>query len=118
MQGFFLFGSPMLKLSIGGRKIEMLLDTGFNGHLMLPQTIIDELALDQIGISDYVTASGEEAITKVYKAILNFFNEHIEVPVLSTHSDFSLVGMELFHDCKITIQKHKGLLKVLKSKKN
>ena len=50
MKGFFQFGSPMLKFAVEGKNIEMLLDTGFNGHLMLPQAEIDELSLEQIGV--------------------------------------------------------------------
>ena len=67
MKGFFKFGSPIIELSIEGKKIEFLLDTGFNGHIMLPKAIIEELDLEQIGISDYLTASGEEKLTNVYK---------------------------------------------------
>ena len=67
MKGFFEFGSPIVELSVEGRKISTLLDTGFNGHLMLPDSIIKELALDQIGISDYLTASGDDKSAKVYK---------------------------------------------------
>ncbi|MBI2652421.1 hypothetical protein HYX00_03050 [Candidatus Woesearchaeota archaeon] len=96
--------------------IMMLLDTGFNGHIMLPQTIIDELSLDQIGISDYSTASGDYIVTKVYKGKITFFNEELEVPVLSTDANFSLAGMELFHECKIVIERHKNILEVIESK--
>ena len=107
MKGFFEFGSPIIELFIEGRKIPALLDTGFNGHIMLPEPIIRELALDQIGVSDYLTASGDNKLTKVYKGCIEFLNEHIEVPILSTDSDFSLAGMELFHGCKITIERKK-----------
>ena len=48
MKGFFEFGSPLIELSIEGRKLNMLLDTGFNGHIMLPDPIIKELGLNQI----------------------------------------------------------------------
>ena len=50
MRGFFEFGSPVMELPIDRRKIKMLLDTGFNGHIMLPQSVIEEIGLDQIGI--------------------------------------------------------------------
>ena len=78
MDGFFKFGSPTLELSIETRKVEMLLDTGFNGHLMLPQIIIDELGLEQIGISDYLAASGEHTATKVYKGEIRFLDDGVE----------------------------------------
>ena len=116
MKGFFKFGSPVIELFIEGRKIETLLDTGFNGHILLPEPIIMELALDQIGISDYLTASGDNKITKVYKGNIEFLNEKSEVPILSTDADFSLAGMELFHNCKIVIERSKDIVNVVKSK--
>lgn len=116
MKGFFRFGSPIIELSIEGRKIETLLDTGFNGHIMLPESVIRELALDQIGVSDYLTASGDNKLTKVYKGKLIFLNEKIEVPILSTGADFSLAGMELFNDCKIVIERSIDIVEVVKSK--
>lgn len=116
MKGFFEFGSPVIELPIEGRRIATLLDTGFNGHIMLPDTVIRELALDQIGVSDYLTASGDDRLTKVYKGKIDFLNGKIEVPVLSMDADFSLAGMELFHNCKIVIKRSKNIVEVVKSK--
>ena len=82
MKGYFKFGNPVIQLNVEGRKIEMLLDTGFNGYLMLPKSIINELGLEQIGISDYLTASGQGRVTKVYTAKISFFEKEIEVVVL------------------------------------
>ena len=112
MKGFFRFGSPIIELPIEGRKIELLLDTGFNGHMMLPNEIIKELGLDQIGISDYVTAGGDDKLTKVYIGKLKFLGKEIEIPILSTDADFALAGMELFHDCKVVIERNKGIVEV------
>lgn len=56
------------------------------------------------------------AITKVYKGKIEFLNEKIEVPVLSTDADFSLAGMKLFHNCKIIIERNKDIVEVVKSK--
>ena len=116
MRGFFRFGNPIIELPVEGRKIQLLLDTGFNGHIMLPASIINELALDQIGVSDYLTASGDDRLTKVYIAKIEFFDEKIEVPILSTDADFALAGMELFHNCKIVIERSKDIVEVTKTK--
>ena len=105
----------MIELVVEGKKIEMLLDTGFNGHIMLPQAEIDELCLEQIGISDYLTASGQSKLTKVYIANMGFFDSKIEIPVLSTDANFSLAGMELFHNCRIVIERNKKVIEVIKS---
>lgn len=102
-------------MPIKEKKIEFLVDTGFNGHIMLSQNLIEKLGLELIGYSDYLTASGEEIITNVYKTEIDFFDELIEVPVLSTDAYFSLAGMDLFHQCRIIIERHKGIVEILKS---
>ena len=114
--GFFEFGSPVIELQIDSRKIKMLLDTGFNGHLMMPQSVIYELGLDQIGVSDYTTASGDKKLTKVYAGKILFFDQEMEVPILSTNFEISLAGMELFKECKIVIEQNKNIVEVSKSK--
>lgn len=115
MKGFFKFGCPAIKLLIEKEEIEVIIDTGFNGHLMLPENTINKLNLKQIGISDYSTASGEEKLTKVYKAKINFFDKEIEIPILSTNAEYSLVGMELFHEHKIVIERQKDIVEITKT---
>ena len=114
LKGFFKFGNPVIELAVEGRKVGALLDAGFNGHIMLPVAVIEELGLDQIGISDYLTASGDAKLTKVYVGKIMFFDEEVEVPVLSTDADFSLAGMELFSDCRIVIERSKDIVEVSK----
>ena len=115
IKGFFKYGFPMIELVVKGKKIEFLIDTGFNGHLMLPKRIINQMNLRGIGSSDYTTASGEGKETEIYKAKLKFFNEEIEVSVLSTNGDFSLAGIELFNDCRIVIERHRDLVEITKT---
>ena len=40
----------------------------------------------------------------------------MEIDVLSTEANFSLAGMELFHNCKILIEMNKDLVEVTESK--
>jgi len=117
MKGFFRFGSPFVELHVEGRKIEFLLDTGFNGHLLLPQHIIEELSLDLIGLSDYLTASGDKKVTKVYKAKVKISKHDTEVPILSTIANIYLAGMELFHEFRIIIERKKDYVEVIESGK-
>ncbi|HLC61615.1 MAG TPA: clan AA aspartic protease [Candidatus Nanoarchaeia archaeon] len=116
MNGFFESGSPFIELFVEKRKINLLLDTGFNGHLMLPSPVIQELGLDAIGLSDYRTASGDRKITRVYSAEIHFMEEKIEIPVLSTDVNIFLAGMELFDNCKIVVERKKNTVEVIKSK--
>ncbi|MBS3080048.1 hypothetical protein J4221_01130 [Candidatus Pacearchaeota archaeon] len=59
--------------------------------------------------------SGEKVITKLYKANINVFNKEKEIFVLSTSSNFSLVGIKLFNDCKIILEKNKDRVKIIEN---
>ena len=115
MKGFFRFGNPVINFVLDKTKVALLLDTGFNGELMLTQKIINKLKLEHIGFSDYTDASGKQNFTKVYKTTFNFFDMKKEVIVLSSNANFSLAGMELFHDCKIIIERSKNIVEVSKN---
>lgn len=116
MKGFFKFGSPMIKIIFEDNNIVALLDTGFTGEIMLPESLISELNLKQIGVPEYIGASGEIKQTKVFKAEIQFFGKNREIDVLSTEANFSLAGMELFHNCKILIEMNRDLVEVIESK--
>lgn len=115
MKGKFRFGNPFVVLDIENNKVEVMVDTGFNGEIMLPESMVKKLSLKQIGISDYTTASGDAQVTKVYMAEIKLFEGGKEVAILSTSADFSLAGMELFHDYKIVIERNKNFVEIVKS---
>ncbi len=112
IKGFFRNGCPFIKILVEGVNIEAMIDTGFNGYLMLSQRLIDELDLEQIGFSDYTTASGERKQTKIYKAIVELLNRKIEVSVISTDIDISLAGMDLFDKFRIVVEKGKNNVEI------
>src|SRR3989344_931819 len=112
LMGHFLFGSLMLSLRVADQEIECLLDTGFNGQLLIPENIIAELKLQQVGTADYVTADGDTAKTKVHIGYVNWFGGQKEVFVVSTSADFSLVGMGLLNECRLVIERRKNILEL------
>lgn len=112
MSGRYLFGLPMLSFEVGGKNIEFLVDTGFNGELMLPVSVIKELCLEQIGRAEYFTADGGVVEAGVYAATLALFGELVEVDVVATDSDVSIVGMALLSDYRLVLEQRKGVLDV------
>ena len=116
MKGFFKYGTPIIKLILEDRSIDFLLDTGFNGEIMVPDKLIKKLKLEKVGFSEYLSAAGGIESTNVFKGNLKFFDKEIEVMILSTDADFSLAGMELFHNCKISIERCKEMIEITESK--
>lgn len=97
--------APIIRIDIEGSKeqIETILDTGFNGELMLPKKTIEKLNLEWCGKEDYWVASGETITTDVYKGHLNWFGKTGTVEVMSTSADLGLLGMQLLSSCMISI---------------
>ncbi len=115
IKGFFRFGNPILELILESRKINFLLDTGFNGEVMIPIKLVEELGLEQIGVSQYVSASWDIELTNIFKGKIKFFDKDLEVEILSTDANFSLAGMRLFHECRIVIEMDKNQVEITKS---
>ena len=106
----YLFGLPFATIFIDDKEIEAIVDTGFNGALSLPQEVIEELQLKRIGSAQYVMADGTISDSNIYVAEVVWFNERVEVSVISSFSEFSLLGMELLSKAKMTFEPAKGVL--------
>ena len=55
--------------------IEAWIDTGFTGDLVLPQVIIDTLALPHSGTVDAILADGSQIEMKTHTCFVNWFGE-------------------------------------------
>ena len=74
--------------------LEVILDTGFTGHLMLPQDVIQRIGLDYGGRRSVILASGEVIGINAYTAIVSWDERRRDVIVLELTSE-SLLGMSL-----------------------
>ena len=116
MEGYFKYGCPIMKIEIQDNMEEVVLDSGFNGQLMLPRKLIVKLKLKHIGYSDYLSADGEEVITNMYEVTVKLSGESMKIEALSTESDLALAGMELLHDYKIVIERSKNKVEISETK--
>jgi predicted aspartyl protease len=93
---------------------KVLLDTGFNGELMVPERIAADLGWQPIGVLDYQSASGV-ATAVLYEGRILWFGVSRRVSAMATPADVLLVGMELLHDCTLTIHRASGQVRVTQS---
>tara|TARA_Y100000034_G_C6838605_1_gene379191 strand:+ start:77 stop:442 length:366 start_codon:yes stop_codon:yes gene_type:complete len=112
IKGYFRSHYPIIDLEIDNRKTSLILDTGFNGEIMLPKRIIEVLDLAQIGFMEYRTADGRKNITQLYTTPIKIMNEVMNVPVVATDSNFSLAGIKLFNNCKIILEENKNIVEI------
>ncbi len=80
------------------------IDTGFNGHLVLPQQQIDDLALPQSGTVKGILADGSEVALKRYTCLIDWFGEEHELEVVANKGEYALLGVGLLggHDLHIS----------------
>ncbi len=112
MKTRYFMGLPFVTLHIGKKEIEAIIDTGFNGALLLPQEIITEMKLKKIGISDYIMADGTTSETELFLSEIEWIGEKKKVTVVSSSSDIALVGMELLYDIKLTLSPAEEILTI------
>lgn len=112
MKTRYLFGLPLVTITLYSQEIEALLDTGFDGWLMLPEPIIQKLNLGYIGQTEYELADGEVVESVLYEAELGWLGEKKKISVVSTPSDLSLLGMGLLANAKTIIRPAKNILQI------
>lgn len=58
IDGYFnLSDEPVVELDVGSSRIELLVDTGFNGSLMIPSQLANRLDLQFEGSENFQTAT-------------------------------------------------------------
>ena len=75
--------------------IEVWVDTGFTGDLVLPRTTIDALDLRQSGSVDAILADGSQIEVKTYTCLVNWFGEERRPEVVANEGDYPLLGVGL-----------------------
>lgn len=112
MEGRFYLGLPIIELEINGSKISCIIDTGFNGELLLPEQLIEKLSLKQTATTEYINVDGVKGETKIYSGQIMLNDKTIRIEVAGTKYGFALAGMKLFKDFRVVLDQRKDLVLV------
>lgn len=99
-----------------GASFECLLDTGFQGTLIVPRKFAKENSLPLKGS---ITFSGAENVPVEFDssiAEVNWLGEIFTLPVLVSQSDEALIGVEMFVDCELNISYINSIVTITKPK--
>jgi len=105
--------SPVIRLRVIGpvsneqSDIDVIVDTGFNGGLMLPRSAIRDLELPQRGFVTGILATGKAVTTKAYGAIVEWNREFRFVEVIPTEGD-PLFGTKLLRGFQLVANMLEG----------
>ena len=82
--------------------IEATVDTGFNGYLTLPLSIIEGLDCTRLGLGRAILADGSEGIFEIYEVVLEWDNQlkEVEVDIVNCNP---LIGMALLENYQLQI---------------
>ena len=116
MNGHYVSGLSFLTIEINHEEVEFLVDTGFNGALLLSLKKINELNLKRIGFAQYTTADGAIIDAEIFSIEIEWFSKKKQVSVIASQSDFSLLGMELLRNTKIILEPSKEILIIEQAK--
>ena len=107
MKGFFSDGKPKIELTVIGLdnkiKVPALIDTGFDGALMLSLPAALQIGLRLSNMVQVELADGSIKNEFVFEAKVMLDGEAIPVDVLLTSSDENLVGTSLLQNQNMMI---------------
>ena len=89
------------------REVEAVIDTGFNGYLTLPPTVVADLGLSVVGEAEAVLADGGEAVFDVYGVTVVWDDQPRFVESGAVGID-PLVGMALLDRHNLNIEVERG----------
>ncbi len=112
MNARYLFGLPFITTAVESEEIEFLLDTGFNGAILLPLDKIKKLGLKSFAVTQYALADGSHAVSEVFEAEVEWLEHTKKVAVIGVQSAFALLGMELLKSAKTTLNPSKNIIKI------
>lgn len=96
--------SPRLEISTSaGEVLDLVVDSGFNGELTLPVSLIKKLGLKKRGFIYNRLADGSTVRTATFAGEILWFGQRMPVLVQATPSDEGLLGTELFQGCKVEL---------------
>ena len=106
IEGYFnAHDEPIIRLDVGSSQIEFLVDTGFNGGLIIPDQLAEGLDIKyDKGLEEFCSATGETFLASRCTMEITWFGEAIRVPVAtSAKVSEAILGGNMLKDCRLTI---------------
>ncbi len=88
--------SPRVKLkTVLGTELDLVVDTGFNGELVLPKAYLKKLGFRYRGWTMVELADGSEVPTGFYEGTVIWFGKKRKVRIHKTKSEDALLGTQM-----------------------
>lgn len=90
-----------------------MIDTGFDGHLLLPDSMIHWLALPRLGATVVPIGDGTSSLMRVYELAAQWLNERLLVEVLAGSANEVLLGTALLAGRRLTIDYRSATVEIV-----
>ncbi len=84
-----------------GETLDLIVDTGFNGELCLPNSALLRHGFRFRGTRLVELADGSRVVSELYVGDILWFERRKKVTALATRSEESLMGTELLHGVRL-----------------
>lgn len=117
LEGYFNErNEPVVTLNIGSLSIEVLVDTGFGGSLIIPGNIAHQLDMKFEGPEEFQSVTGEVFLADAYSLGMDWLGGSIRVPVATSKEvNLSLLGNHMLKDCRLAIDYRHRTVTITKS---
>ena len=91
----------------------VIIDTGFNGNLSVPEKLAKRYGWPWIGNESYEIATGDVVEQKVFLGEIRWFGVQQQVYAVASHADDILMGTRLLRDRQLNINFRAKKLQIL-----
>lgn len=85
------------------KAIHAWIDTAFDGHLVLPKSLIDQIGLELLAETEAILADGSIAKLKCFYGVVDWLDESVPVQVVENEGQLPLVGTGLLSCLELRI---------------
>jgi len=97
-----------------GATFDCLLDTGFDGALVLPKSFVQDNSIPIVGDETYTAAEGNVFTADIGVAEINWLDENLSIRVLVSEVGDALIGVEMLVDSILEIDYKNQTVKITK----
>ena len=103
------FGRAVISIDVAAEEsgssipLDVWIDTGFTGELVLPLNVVDTMSLGAKASVDAVLADGQQSLAPTYGCWVDWFGTRRQLEAIGTDIVFPLLGVGLLVGHELTI---------------
>lgn len=92
--------------------VTVWIDTAFNGFLVFPHEMIQQLALQQEAATEAILADGSRVTLESFVCCVEWFDQIVRAQVIANNAKLPLLGTELLAKRKLLVDYITGLVSI------